>query len=130
VNASGVFSAIQLIAEKRIEAALEKGEFDNLPGSGRPLEFEDMNHIPEELRMTYKILRNSNCLPPELADRKEISGLADMLKYCNDEQERLRQMQKLRYMITRAQMRHNRSILLEINDPYYERLLARLNQKT
>ncbi len=121
------WSVIQLIAEKRIEEAQAKGEFDDLPGRGRPLELEDMSHVPEELRMAYKILRNAGCLPPELAERKEINRLVDLLERCEDEQERVRQMQKLRFMIQRAQMRRQRSIRIEQDDPYYARLLERLS---
>ena len=120
-------SAIQFIAEKRIEDALEKGEMDNLPGSGRPLELEDMSHIPEELRMAYKILRNAGCLPPELEEGKKICRLTEILDQCADEQERVHQMQKLRFMILRAQTRHQRHILIEQEDMYYPRLLERPN---
>ncbi|GHU93842.1 DUF1992 domain-containing protein [Deltaproteobacteria bacterium] len=120
-------SAIQFIAEKRIEDALEKGEMDNLPGRGRPLELEDMSHIPEELRMAYKILRNAACLPPEQEEGKEISRLTEMLDQCEDEQERVHQMQKLRFMTLKAQPRYQRHILIEQEDMYYPRLLERLN---
>jgi hypothetical protein len=130
MNDLNAFSAIRLIAEKRIEQAQNNGEFNNLPGSGRPLEIEDMGHVPEELRMAYKILRNAGCLPPELAERKEINRLADLLEHCEDEQERLRQMQKLRFMILRAQTRHQRSIRLEAEDTYYARLLDRLSRNS
>jgi len=45
---SGLFSqrAIQLIAEAKIEAAIEAGEFDNLPGFGKPFEFDDTRYDP------------------------------------------------------------------------------------
>jgi hypothetical protein len=129
MNDLSAFSAIRLIAEKRIEQAQQNGEFDNLPGSGRPLEIEDVSLVPEELRMAYKILRNAGCLPPELAERKEINRLADLLEHCEDEQERLRQMQKLRFMVLRAQMRHQRSIRLEADGSYYSRLLDRLGRQ-
>ncbi|MDR2573608.1 MAG: DUF1992 domain-containing protein [Desulfovibrio sp.] len=129
MGAFNAFSAIHFIAEKRIEEAQLNGDFDNLPGSGQPLAIEDTSHVPEELRMAYKILRNAGCLPPELAERKEIGRLAELLEQCEDEQERLRQMQKLRFMILRAQMRCGRSIQLEENDLYYTRLLDRLNQR-
>ena len=127
MNDANPWSAIQFIAEKRIEEAQARGEFDDLPGRGRPLELEDMSHVPEELRMAYKILRNAGCLPPELAERKEINRLVDLLEQCEDEQESVRQMKKLRFMIQRARMRYQRSIRIEQDDPYYARLLERLS---
>lgn len=122
------WSVIQFIAEKRIEEAQSRGEFENLPGQGRPLHLEDMSHVPEELRMAYTILRNAGCLPPELAERRELNRLVDLLEACENEQERVRQMQKLRYMIMQAQMRHQRPIHVEENDPYYARLLERIGR--
>jgi hypothetical protein len=58
------------IAENRILEAIEAGAFDNLEGKGRPLNLEDDAYIPSELRMAYKILKNADCLPPELELRK------------------------------------------------------------
>ena len=114
------FSVIQFIAEQRIAEAQAQGVFDNLPGTGRPLELEDMSHVPEELRMAYKILSNAGCLPPELEQRKELNRLVDLLEQCEDEQERVRQMQRLRFI--------QRPIHLEQDDPYYDRLLERLSR--
>ena len=61
------WSVIQSIAERRIEESMAKGDFDDLPGRGKPLELEDDSHVPPELRMAYKVLRNAGCVPPELA---------------------------------------------------------------
>jgi hypothetical protein len=38
--------AIDLIAEARIEAAMEAGEFDDLPGFGEPFEDDLLNYDP------------------------------------------------------------------------------------
>mgnify|MGYP000096587333 CR=1 FL=1 len=114
-------------AERRIQAAQKEGAFDHLPGEGKPLNFEDDSAVPGELRMAYKVLRNAGCVPPELAERKEISNLADMLEHCEDEQERVRQMQKLRFMILQARMKHQRPLNLD-DDTYYDRLLERLSR--
>ena len=111
------WSVIQSIAERRIEESMARGDFDDLPDS----------HVPPELRMAYKVLRNAGCVPPELAERKEISNLADMLEHCGDEQERVRQMQKLRFMILQARMKHQRPLNLD-DDTYYDRLLERLSR--
>ena len=62
----------QKIIEQRIREAQLKGELDNLPGSGEPVHLEDDSHVPEDLRMFYKILKNANCIPPELQLKKEI----------------------------------------------------------
>lgn len=126
---SGELSILGAIAERRIREAQERGEFDDLPGAGRPLELEDMSHVPEELRMAYTLLRNANCLPPELEERKEIQKLADLLEGCEDERERVRQMERLRFLILRTRMRHDRPLLLEEHDAYYDRLLARLGSQ-
>ena len=116
------FSIIQTIAEEKIREAQDNGFFDYLPGKGAPIIYEDDSGIPEELRMAYKILKNSSCLPPELQERKDISSLAEMLEHCEDEQTRVRQMHKLR-----ARTRHNRDLRLkDIDDDYFDKILDRI----
>lgn len=66
-------------AERHILDAQQKGEFDNLPGSGEPLLLDDDSHVPEELRAGYRLLKNAGCLPPELEYRKEAVMLIDLL---------------------------------------------------
>lgn len=126
VNSVTPWSVIGMVAEKRIEDAIREGAFDNIPGQGKPLEFEDTSHVAPELRMAYKILRNAGCLPPELEERKEISRLIELLDSCEDEQQKIKQMQKIRFLIQRSKIRFKRSIVLEENDPYFARILAQL----
>lgn len=66
------------------------GEFDNLPGHGRPLPFDDLSRVPADLRMGFKLLRNAGCLPPELEARKEVARLGALLAATDDEDERAR----------------------------------------
>lgn len=122
------WSVISMVAEKRIEEALKDGTFDNIPGQGKPLELEDDSHIAPELRMAYKILRNAGCLPPELEERKEINRLVELLDECEDEQLKVRQIQKIRFLIQRSKQRFHRSIELEEDDPYYAQILSRLDR--
>jgi len=51
--------ALELLAERKIAEAIERGEFDGLPGAGKPLHLDDDPLVPEELRMAYRILRNA-----------------------------------------------------------------------
>lgn len=124
---SDYLSALASIAESRIQEAMEKGELDNLPGQGKPLVFEDISHVPEDLRMAYKLLKNAGYLPPELERRKEIGNLADLLDNCPSEQEKARCMRKLRYLLNKANLFHS-SASLASSDEYYEKILARLER--
>ena len=66
-------------AERHILDAQNKGDFDNLLGRGEPLILDDDLHVPPELRVSYRLLKNAGCLPPELEHRKEAVELVDLL---------------------------------------------------
>lgn len=68
------------LAEQHILQARQKGEFDNLPGYGKPLALDDDSAVPEELRVGFRLLKNSGYLPPELQDRKDALRLSDLLR--------------------------------------------------
>jgi hypothetical protein len=74
------------LAEKRIREAIERGEMDDLPGRGEPLNLEDDSPLPPELRLAYKVLKNSGYTPPELDMRREICQVEDLLVGAMDEQ--------------------------------------------
>ncbi len=122
-------SALQDIIERKIKEAQEKGEFDNLPGKGEPLKLEDDSGVPEDLRMAYRILKNADCLPPEIELKKEIRQMEDMLAGIPDEKERYRLMKKINMKITRLNMMGRRSPLLEADQVYYGRILDKLDKK-
>lgn len=125
---SNPLSALALIAERRIQEAAERGELDNLPGMGQPLVLEDLSGVPEDARMAYKILKNANCLPPEILARKEAASLAEMLASCPDEREKYRQMRRLRLLLERMNRGGCRHMALEAHDDYYNKILALLEK--
>jgi DnaJ-like protein len=86
---------IALLAESKIRAAMARGEFEHLPGQGRPLVLDDLNRVPPELRMGFKLLRNAGCLPPELEARKEVARLGTLIAATGDAEER-RRLSRLR----------------------------------
>jgi Domain of unknown function (DUF1992) len=63
------------VAETRIREAIAQGEFENLPGAGKPLDLEEYFSTPEDLRMAFSILKNANCAPAEVELLNEISRL-------------------------------------------------------
>jgi Domain of unknown function (DUF1992) len=122
-------SGLQEIIERKIKEAQEKGEFDNLPGKGEPLKLEDDSGVPEDLRMAYKILKNADCLPPEIELKKEIRQMEDMLAGIPDEKERYRLIKKINLKITRLNMMGRKSPLLEADQVYYGKVLDKLGKK-
>lgn len=72
------------IAETRIREAAEQGAFDDLPHKGQPLPPEDLDGVPEDLRLAWRVLRNANCLPEELERRKRVVRLTELIESCAD----------------------------------------------
>ena len=123
---SNLFDIMDKIAEERIREAIERGEFDDLPGKGEPLNLEDDSHLPPDLRMAYKILKNADCLPPELELRKEIRTTEALLAGIQDTQEKYQQMKKLNYLIMKLNMTRRVSMALEENQHYYEKVVDKM----
>ncbi len=117
------------IAENRILEAIEAGLFDNLKGKGKPLNLEDDSHIPPELRMAYKILRNADCLPPELELRKEIVTLQDLVASMEDEAEKLLQMRRLQFLMMKMNLSRQVSAQLLEHELYTPKILEKLETK-
>lgn len=117
---------IDSLAEERIQAAIRAGELDGLAGQGRPLELDDDRHIPPELRVAYRILKNAGCAPPELELRNEVDTLEAMLDGIDDDAEQRRIQRRLCLLATRLAVRgHDVSPLLR-EGAYREKLLLKL----
>ena len=121
---------IALIAERRIQEAMERGDFDDLPGKGMPLNLEeDDPMVPGELRMAYRMLRNAGMLPPEIELRKELLRLSDLLSAVTDEGERRERRRELDYKLMQFNLMRNRPVYLEGLPEYRDRTLQKLSHK-
>lgn len=76
------------LAEQKITEAMRQGEFDNLPGEGKPLKIEDLSGVPEELRMAYKVMKNAGYVPEEIQLSQDLIRLDDLIAACGDGPER------------------------------------------
>jgi len=123
-----MLTGFQKIIEERIRKAQDEGEFENLPGSGKPLALEEPN-IPEELRLAYKILKNAECLPPEIELKKEITRIEDVLAGMTDTSEKYRVLKKLNYLILKLNLSRRGSIGFEMPQYYESKLAAQLQTR-
>lgn len=86
---------LRRIAEEKIREAERRGEFANLPGAGKPLPPDDMDNVPEELRVGYKLLKNAGMIPEEMQLRKEMITLGDLISACRNDAERTKLQREL-----------------------------------
>jgi hypothetical protein len=119
-----IFSSI---AEQKIAEAMKNGEFDNLPGKGKPVPPDDMSHVPEELRIGYKVLKNAGIVPEEVHLNKEIVSLERLILFCRDDEEK----KELNRKLTEKRLRFN--MLMEerkmANSPAFARYEGKLRNR-
>ncbi|WP_223589690.1 DnaJ family domain-containing protein [Neobacillus bataviensis] len=91
----------QIVSEDRIKKAYKDGEFENLPGLGKPMQLEDLSAIPEDLRMAYKLLKNAGYTQEESHLRQELMTIEDLIKKTDDISEKENLHRKLNEKLIR-----------------------------
>ncbi|MGI8314821.1 DUF1992 domain-containing protein [Halobacillus mangrovi] len=72
------------LIEEKIKQSIKNGDFENLPGKGKPLPKDELAYVPDEMRNSYRILKNANMLPEEMQLKKEIVNLEELLEEIKD----------------------------------------------
>lgn len=117
------------IVEQRIQAAQKKGEFDNLPGAGKPIDSTNDLLVPEDLRLAYKMLKNADCVPPEVELKKEIMTTETLLENVVDAAEAYGLLKKLNFLVMKLNTMRNGSIPFEVPQQYHDKVLDRFGKK-
>lgn len=122
---------LEQLAEQRIREALEKGELDDLPGMGRPLELDDDSMVPEHLRAGYRLLRNAGFIPQELQWRQELETVEDLLRSLPRDAvgERGKAERRLQLLMTRLEGRGRGGPMWLREAGYATRVLDRLDRE-
>jgi hypothetical protein len=58
--------------DRQINEAQQDGRFNNLPGEGKPLRWDENPHTPDELRMAFKILKDNDLAPDWILQSREM----------------------------------------------------------
>jgi len=77
-------------AEAIIRAALDRGELDDLPYKGERIPLDEDQGVHPEDRLAFKVLKNANMVPPEVAAMRDLSELRELLAAATDPEERRR----------------------------------------
>ncbi len=126
---TGAVPLFQRLAEQRILEAQRRGDFDDLPGKGKPLELEDLSWVPDELRIGYIVLRNAHVLPPEAELLKEIHTLEDLLKHVEDEGQRKALAKSIQWKVIRLDLLKRRSMSGQSIGDYGRKLVKKFGSR-
>ncbi len=78
--------SIEKHIDNMIKAAIDRGEFKNLEGEGKPINLDDYFATPEDVRMGYSVLKSNDIIPEEVDRLKEIAELREKLKSASEDQ--------------------------------------------
>jgi hypothetical protein len=117
---------VDQIVERKIAEAVERGDFDDLPGAGRPLEIEEDLLVPAELRVAYRLLKNAGYVPDEVKLFAEIRSAEQLLMQASAEEERVAATARLRVLLER--LGSGRAMPMQAQADYFERLVERLGR--
>lgn len=103
------------IVEDLIKKAQRDGQFDNLPGAGKPLPPDEFAHYPEDIRMVMRILKNSGHDDEAQFVKEEMSDLQNQMKKATQrektelEQQYNQRLTQLNRMLSKKGMKTNSS---------------------
>ena len=123
-----MINALYQIAERRIAKAIEEGSLRTDGWKNRPLPLDDDSFVPDDLKMAYKILKNSGYVPPEIEIRKEIQKLEDLIARTEDSHQRLKQMKKLDVLMMKIDTQRARPSSIEHDDVYYRKIVEKIDR--
>lgn len=121
--------AFRIIAERRINQAISDGSLTFEQWKDVPLVLEDDSFVPPDLKMAYKVLKNSGHLPQEIVDRREVQRLEELIASSEDEHIRLQQMRKLEVLLMKMECRRDRPLNLQAHVNYYARVVEKVELK-
>lgn len=117
---------LSFIAEQKIAQAMQERDFNSPKWKNKPLPLDDDSFVPDDLKMAYKILKNSGYLPPEIEDRKEVKKLEDLIACTEDEHERLKQMKKLNVLLMKIDAQRSTPVSINSQQDYYQKVVERI----
>ena len=71
--------AFERIVEALIQEAMERCDFDNLPGKGKPVDLTEYFETPKEVRLANSVLKGAGMTSREVDLLKQIAELKQVL---------------------------------------------------
>ena len=81
------------LARRKIDEAIQSGEWKDVPGKGQPLNLDEDLSVPEHLRLGHKLLRDAGVLPEWMELER---GVERLRRHCHELLPRLEREGNLR----------------------------------
>ena len=120
-------NSLARIAEQKILEAMQTRSLTTSKYKNKPLPIENDYNVPDDLKMAYKIMKNSGYLPPEIEERKEVQRLEELIAATEDEHERLQQMRKLNVLLMKIDSKRSTPANISQQDDYYRKVVERVS---
>jgi hypothetical protein len=121
-----MFTLFEEMVERRIEEAYREGAFENLPGTGKPLELGDDRLVPEELRAAFRLLKNAGFVPPEVEALRGLDALLEAAVEPNADDAENRRAQRRMLALAMALERRGSSLTSGAGLEYRHAIMRRL----
>ncbi|WP_087974350.1 DUF1992 domain-containing protein [Oceanobacillus rekensis] len=74
-----------IFVEEKIKESIENGDFDNLPGKGKPINLRDeFSGMAPEVKQAYRILKKAGYITEDIDNKKEFISQYDLLTSATD----------------------------------------------
>ena len=115
------------LVEQRIEEAQARGDFDQLPGAGQPIDLDSDPLVPEDLRVAWRVLKNAGFVPPEVEALRQVRAVVADAEQARDEATRQRALRKWQALsLALAESRPGSRRGLAVEPRYLARILSKL----
>jgi hypothetical protein len=78
------------MVEAAIQEAMARGEFENLPGQGKPVDLTEYFNTPEDVRVAGVMLKNAGMIPVEVELLQEITALKELVISSTEEAQKIK----------------------------------------
>ncbi len=85
--------------------------------------------VPKDLRLSYRILKNADCVPPEVELQHEIRRTEDLLAGMSETRSKYGILKKINYLIIKLNTMRQGRVDLEVPQRYADRLVERMDKK-
>lgn len=116
------------LIEELLGDARERGDFDHLEGTGKPLRLAENPYVGEKA-MAYSLLKNNNLAPPEIERGKEIDAELARAEQLLVTLRRRRDALKMKWSSAFASERRTYNLLRSKTEGQYTEALKAINSK-